>query len=140
MVSRLIRLAIILASAALGVGAAILLVDGFRVELGGFIVSVIVLTVAQALLAPVVAKLVGRHVPALEGGVGVISTLLALLVASLVPRGVSLASVSTWVLATLVIWVVTGIASAALAAWNRRREERAAAGPDARPPGLPEAT
>ena len=129
MVSRLIGLVIILASAALGVGAAALLVDGFRVQPGGFILSIVVLTVAQALLAPLVAKLVGRHVPALEGGVGVLSTLLALLVASLIPRGITLGSVSTWVLATLVIWVVTGIASAVLAAWNRRREERAAAGP-----------
>jgi len=123
MTRRLIGLAVILGSAALGIAAATLLVGGFRVEVGGFVLAVVVLAIAQAVLAPLVTRLVGRHVPALEGGVGVLSTLLALLVASWAPRGIVLESLSTWVLGTLVIWLVTGLASAGISAWRRRSED-----------------
>ena len=126
MVSRyLVSALVILGSAALGLGAAIALVDGLRVEsVLGFFLVVLVFTAVQAALLPIVTRLVGKHIPALEGGVGVISTLIALLIASLVRQGIVLESVSVWILGTLVIWLVTGLASAALSAWWRRHEEK----------------
>jgi hypothetical protein len=117
----LVRIGVTLASAAIGLGVAVLLVPGFKVRLGAFIFAVIALTIVQALLAPLVARLVGRHVPALEGGVGVISTLVSLLVVALVPGGVSANRLSTWLVAAVIVWLFTGVAGAFLSHLQKRR-------------------
>lgn len=117
----LVRIGVTLASAAIGLGVAVLVVPGFTVKLGAFVIAVVALTVVQALLGPLVARLVGRHVPALEGGVGIISTLVSLLVVSLVPGGVSANKVSTWLIAAVIVWLFTGVAGALLAYLQKRR-------------------
>lgn len=112
MVRFLIRLAISLGTAALGLLAAMLILPDFRVELGGFLVAVAVFTIAQAILGPFVFNVARQHASAVLGGVGLVSTFLALLVASLFPGGIVVTGVVTWVLATLIVWLIT-----ALGAW-----------------------
>ncbi|MDN6428469.1 MAG: phage holin family protein [Propionibacterium sp.] len=118
----LLRVLVTLASAAIGLGVAALLVDGFQVKIGAFIFAVITLTVVQALLAPLITRVVGTHAPALEGGVGILSTLAALLVVSLVPGGVTANRISTWLFAAIIVWFFTGASAALFAHLQRRRE------------------
>lgn len=108
----LLRIAVFLGSAALGLLAAHLLLEDFTLSLSGFLAAVILFALAQSLLAPLTESMARKHAPALLGGIGVISTFVALLVATLFAGGLSISGISTWILATLIVWLVT-----ALAAW-----------------------
>lgn len=121
MMTLLIRVGIFVASVAGGLLAAGLLVDGFALSVAGFVLTVVVFAVLQALLAPVSERLMKRFAPALLGGVGLISTFVALLIASLIPGGISISGLSAWVLGTLVVWLVTAIGAALLAVVLRNR-------------------
>ena len=122
----LVSVALTLASSLIGLLVAGLVVRGMGVQARGLILGTIVLTVAQALLVPVVTKLIGRHVPTLEGGIGVVSTFLALLVAWWAPGGITFDSLSAWVLGTIVVWVVVGVSAALIGVWRRRQDSATA--------------
>lgn len=109
MVRLLIRIGINLACAAIGLIVSALLLPDFHLQPGGFVMAVVVLTVAQSLLTPWVMKLVRRYATALLGGFGLISTLIALLLAGLVPGGITVTSFITWVLAALIVWVCVAL-------------------------------
>ncbi len=128
MVRLLLRTAVFLGSAALGLLAAALLVDGVRVTASGLVVTVVVFAVAQSLLAPLAVRATTRYAPALLGGVGVLSTFVALLLARLLTSGLRISGVAAWVLATLVVWVVTALATVVLPL-VLRRADRPADGP-----------
>lgn len=109
MVRFLINILISLATVAVGLLLCMWLLDGFSVSAGGFIVAVIVFTVAQAVLSPFIFNLARRYANAMLGGIGLVSTFVALLIASLFPGGIRLSGVTTWVLATLIVWIVTAL-------------------------------
>lgn len=117
MVRLLIRIAINLASAAIGLLLTAMLLSDFHIQAGGFIVAVGVFTLAQSLLTPWVFKVAKKHASALLGGIGIISTLLALLVASFFPGGISVSSFSTWVVAALIVWLCTALGGWLLVAY-----------------------
>lgn len=112
MVRILIRAAVFLATAALGLLAAALILPDFRLSASGFVVAVAVFALAQSVLAPFILNLARKYAPALLGGIGLVATFVALLIASFFPGGLSITGASTWVLATLIVWIVT-----ALGAW-----------------------
>lgn len=105
MIRMLIQFGINLASAAIGLLVASLMLEDFHLQLSGFLTAVAVLTVAQTVLAPFVFTMAKRYATAMLGGIGIISTLLALWLASLVPGGITVTSFTTWFLAALVVWV-----------------------------------
>jgi len=126
MVRLLIRAAIFVVTAALGLLVAMWLLPDVHLSTSGFITAVLVFAIAQSVLAPFIFKMAHRYAPAVLGGIGLVSTFVALLIASLFPGGLTIDGVVTWVLATLVVWVVT-----ALGAWllpliflKKRVEER----------------
>ncbi|MCD2441099.1 phage holin family protein [Agromyces sp. SYSU K20354] len=113
MVRFLIRAAIFLVTAALGLLVASWLLPDFNIEWGGFLVATLVFAIAQSVLSPFIFKMAHRYAPAVIGGIGLVSTFVALLIASLFPSGIQISGgVVTWVLATLIVWLVT-----ALGAW-----------------------
>ena len=112
MVRFLIRVAILLGSAALGLLVASWVVDGVEFTPTGFVVVVVVFTVAQAVLSPFIAKTAARYAPAFLGGIGLVSTFVALLIASFVGDALTITGGAvTWILATLVVWLVTALAT-----------------------------
>ncbi|MGC3994792.1 MAG: phage holin family protein [Propionicimonas sp.] len=113
----LILAAIFCGSSVAGLLLAGLVVPGVGVGVQGFIVAVVVFTLAQSLLTPLVTKLAAKFSPPLVGGVGLISTALALLVATSFSGGLVINGVGAWVLATLVVWVVTALGSWLLPLW-----------------------
>jgi hypothetical protein len=115
MVVFLIRTAIYLASAALGLWVASLLVDDVHLSVGGFLLALAVFLVAQWILSPLIIKLTRKYANAFIGGVGLVSTFLALLIASLVGDGLSITGgAGPWILATLIVWLVSAIATLVL--------------------------
>lgn len=111
MIRLLTRLAIFLGSAAIGLLAAALLVDGMAITPSGFVVTVIVFAVLQSLLAPAIAKVAHRHAKAFLGGVGVVSTFVSLLVAHVLTPGLTISGLGSWVAATVLVWAFTALAA-----------------------------
>ncbi|MFD6054435.1 phage holin family protein [Agromyces sp. NPDC060279] len=109
MVRFLIRLAISLVTAALGLLVASWVLPDFHLEWGGFFVAIIVFSVAQAILGPFVFNLARQYASAVLGGIGLVTTFLALLIASLFPGGIHIDGAVTWVLATLIVWIITAL-------------------------------
>ncbi|WP_315093114.1 phage holin family protein [uncultured Cellulomonas sp.] len=107
MVVFLIRALIFLASAALGLWIASLVVDGFTVGVSGFLVAVVVFAVLQSILTPWFLVMTRRYATALTGAVGLVSTVVALFVATLVGEGLTIRGLNAWVLGSLVVWIVT---------------------------------
>ncbi|MET4160123.1 phage holin family protein [Agromyces sp. PvR057] len=108
MVRNLLNLAIFLATAAIALLITSLLVPGFHVHPGGFIVAILVFAVVQALVEWLVRSLFHRAAPTIAGIAGLISTFLALWIASLF-GGVSFDGVGGWIIATVIVWVITAI-------------------------------
>lgn len=110
MIRFLIRAAIFLVSAAVGLLAAwAVLQPNVTLSASGFLLAVAVFAVAQSVLAPFVFKMARRHAPALLGGIGLVSTFIALLIASFFPGGLTISGPVAWVLATLIVWIVTAL-------------------------------
>jgi len=114
MVVFLIRTAIFLGSAALGIWVASLLVTDFTVSVTGFVVALVVFVVAQWILSPLILKLTHKYANAFIGGVGLVSTFVALLIATLIADGLTIDGVTAWVLGTLIVWLVTALATLVL--------------------------
>jgi len=111
----LIRAAIFVVSAALGLIVADLILDGFHIDWNdwwGFVLAVVIFAVIQSVLAPWVLKITRRHAPALLGGIGIIATLVALVVVVLIPgAGIGISEPLAWVLAPVIVWVITALAT-----------------------------
>lgn len=115
MITFLIRAAIFVVSAALGLIVADLILDGFHIDWSdwwGFVVAVLIFAVIQSVLAPWVFKVTRRHAPAMLGGIGIISTFVAIVVVVLIPgAGLGISTVLAWVLAPVIVWLVTALAT-----------------------------
>ena len=130
MVVFLIRALIFLASAALGLWIASMIVDGFTVTASGFVVVVVVFAVLQSILTPWFLVMSRKYANALTGGVGLISTVVALFVATLVGDALTISGTTAWVLGSLTVWIVTMLATLILPLIflrNRVQQRRTAA-------------
>lgn len=114
MVRLLLNALVFLGSAAIGLLVAAWLVPGVRVSVSGFVVAVAVFALAQAVLAPFIAKMASRYASAFLGGIGLVSTFVALLLASVLTHGLSIRGAGSWVAATVIVWLVTAIATLVL--------------------------
>jgi len=103
----IVRTAIVLLGNAVGLIVASLVLDGFSIDVTGFVVSLIIFTVAVALMTPFLASTMRRNQssPSAIGGVALISTFVALLITDILTDGVSISGIGTWIGATVVVWV-----------------------------------
>jgi len=97
---------------AVGLIVASLVFDDFSINITGFILSLIVFTVAVALLTPFLtnAMMRGRSNSAALGGVALISTFAALVITDLFSDGLDISGVETWIGATVVVWLASLLA------------------------------
>jgi hypothetical protein len=111
----LIRAAIWLVAAALGLIVADLILPGFALHWAdwwGILLAVVIFAVLQSVLAPWLLKLTRRHAAALLGGIGLLSTFVALLIAVLIPAaGIGIDGPVAWIIGTLIVWLVTALAT-----------------------------
>ncbi|MFD1825636.1 MULTISPECIES: phage holin family protein [Mumia] len=111
MIRLLLNVAIALGSSAVGILVATWVLDDMTVEPSGFVVAVLVFTLAQAILSPFITKVAARNAPVFLGGIGLVSTLVALIIANVFTDGLSISGATTWVLASLIVWLVTAVAA-----------------------------
>ncbi len=116
MIRFLIRTLIFLASAAIGLIVADLILEGFRIDWSnwwGFVLAIVIFAVLQSVLAPWLARVAQRNAPALLGGIGIVSSFVALVVVALIPKaGIEIGEPWwTWLLAPAIVWLVTALAT-----------------------------
>lgn len=124
----LIRAALSVVSAGLGLIVADLVLDGFRIvwpQWWGFVICILIFAVLQSVLAPVVTKLADRYAPVLLGGIGIVSTLIALVIVVLLPiGGLRIVDAAGWIFGAVIVWLVTAIGSVLLPAIFLRRKAK----------------
>ncbi|SFI40388.1 4 TMS phage holin, superfamily IV [Microbacterium saccharophilum] len=115
MIMFLLRALVFLVSAAIGLIAADLILDGFRIDWSdwwGFVLAIVIFAVLQSVLAPWLARVAQRNAPVLLGGIGILSTFVALVVVALIPgAGLTISGALAWVLAPVIVWIVTALAT-----------------------------
>lgn len=99
---------------AIGLLIASSFVEGFQVSASGFIVSILFFSIAYAILSPFVLKMALRYVPALSGGIALVTTFVVLFLTTLFTDAIRIESLTAWIVAPLVIWVATVLAGVVL--------------------------
>lgn len=102
-----IALAVVANAIALLIAAALL--DGVRIDASGFVLAVIVFSLASLIVTPVIAWIVVRRMRALLGVIALVTTFAALLVTELLSDGFEIEGALDWVLATVIVWLATMI-------------------------------
>jgi hypothetical protein len=102
-----VRTAIVLIGNAVGLIVASLVLDDFHINATGFIVSLVIFTIAVALMTPFLSSVMQRNrsTSAALGGVSLISTFVALVITELVSDGLDISGVGTWIAATVIVWL-----------------------------------
>ena len=91
--------------------AYLILRPDMQITVGGFVIVVVIFSVARFILAPLMMKLSMRYARMLVGGISLVVIFVSLLVTSLIAgSGLVITGVSTWILATLIVWVFGVIA------------------------------
>lgn len=113
MIRLLVRTAILLAANAVGLLVANAVLDKMDLNASGFIIALVIFTVAVALLTPFLASTLRRNqsTSAALGGVALIATLAALIITDLVSDGLSISGVGTWIAAAVIVWVASLLAA-----------------------------
>ncbi len=131
MITFLIRALVFLASAAVGLIAAdLILGDAFDItwsDWWGFVLAIVIFAILQSVLAPWIARVAKRNAPFLLGGIGIVSTFAALLIVWILPRaGLEINTLWAWLAAPVIIWIFTALATWLLPALflKKKVEER----------------
>jgi len=96
---------------AVGLLVAAALLSGFHINGVAFVIAVVIFTLVEVVADPLITKVALTSVPALRGGVALVTTLVGLFVTTLISSGISINGLSTWILATLIVWLFALIAT-----------------------------
>lgn len=105
MIRLLARTVLTLLANALGLFMASLILSGVTINNFSFVLAVVIFTLVQVVVDPLITKIALTNVPALRGGVAFVTTLVSLIVTSLISSGISIVGFDTWILATLIVWL-----------------------------------
>ena len=122
MTQTLLRAVVLLGSWAIGLLVAAWIVPGVSLSLSGFLVAVVVFSVAQAFLSLLILKLPHGYASLLLGGTGLALTIVALSLASLSTHGLTIRGIASWVATTVVVWLVTTVGAISLPELFARHE------------------
>ncbi len=113
MIRLLVRTGILLAANAVGLLVANAVLDKMDLNASGFIIALVIFTVAVALLTPFLASTLRRNqsASAALGGVALIATLAALIITDLVSDGLSISGFGTWLAAAVIVWAASLLAA-----------------------------
>jgi len=126
MVRTLIKVGLTIAGNAIGLLVAAALLDDVKLSGAAFILAVIIFTVAELVLEPLIEKMVTEHAERLRIFTSLVTTFLALVVTDLLSDGLSIEGAGTWLLATVIVWLGTLLAGIILLRLfvDERRDER----------------
>lgn len=111
MIRMLIRIGIHLLANAIGLIVAAWVLSGMTITGPAFVVAVVIFTAVEVVADPLLTRIAITSVPALRGGVALVTTFVGLLITSVVSSGLTINGVDTWVLATLIVWLAALVAA-----------------------------
>ncbi|MEQ6903461.1 hypothetical protein [Nocardioides sp. YIM 152588] len=114
MVRLIWRVIVFVASAAVGILVAAVVLPDMDLQPTGFLVVVGVYAVIQAVILPFITKMAAKNASAFLGGTALLATLIALIVASLINDSLEISGLATWIAATVIVWLVTAVATLVL--------------------------
>lgn len=114
MIRLLAQLVLNLLANAAGLFVASLLLSGFSIDGLSFVIAVAIFTVVEVIADPLITKIALTNVPALRGGVALITTFVGLFITTLISDGINIDGAKTWILASLIVWLFALIATLVL--------------------------
>ena len=111
MIRLVARMVLELLANAVGLLVAAWMLDGFSMTATAFVVVALIFSALKFVLDPLILKMSIQYMPALRGGIALVTTLVSLVITSLVNDGLQIDGIDTWVLATLIVWLFGLIAS-----------------------------
>ncbi|MGA9148709.1 MAG: phage holin family protein [Candidatus Nanopelagicales bacterium] len=106
----LISAAIRLLANAIGLLVAAAVLPDMTIDGVSFVIAVVIFTVIEVILDPLVTKMAVEKAPALRGGVALITTLIGLILTTLISSGLQINGFSTWLAATVIVWIAAVLA------------------------------
>lgn len=91
---------------ALGLVVAAVVLDDMGLGALGFVIAVLVFTVAMVLVEPLLRQVALKNAPAILGSSALIAVLISLVVTAIVTDSLTIRGALTWVLATIIVWLV----------------------------------
>lgn len=110
----LASLALHLIANAVGLLVAAILLTKFSINGLAFVVAVLVFSLTEVIAEPLLTKIALKSLPALRGGVALVTSLVGLIITSIFTDGIQVTGLATWFLAALIIWVFALLASVIL--------------------------
>jgi uncharacterized membrane protein YvlD (DUF360 family) len=111
MIRFLVRTGVLLLANAVGLLVANLVLEDMDVNASGFIIAVVIFTIALALMTPFLANVLRKGGSAALGGVALIATLVSLIITDLISDGFTINGFTTWVVAAVIVWAASLIAA-----------------------------
>jgi len=112
----LIRVGIHQLANAIGLIVATAVLSEMTITAPALVMAVLIFTVGEVVADPLMTKIAIRSVPALRGGVELVTTFVGLLITTWISSGLQITGAKTWVLATLIVWLAALVAALILPA------------------------
>jgi len=94
----------------IGLLVAAWVLDGMTIDAASFVIALLIFTVAEVVLEPLLRQVAMKSAQALMGSIALIITYVGLLVTDLFSDGLQITGLSTWVLATIIVWLAALLA------------------------------
>jgi len=106
MTRMLAKAVILLLANAAGLLVAMLLLNGFSIDVMGFVTALLLFTLASVIAEPILTKISQKNLPTLAGGVALVTTFFGLLLTSLLLKSMNTGGMVNLLQATLIVWLV----------------------------------
>jgi hypothetical protein len=118
----LLRTLALVGSWGIGLLVAGWIVPGVSLSVSGFIVAVVLFSVAPAPLPMLILKLPRESATLFLGGTALVLTLVALILASVFTHGLTIRGLASWLATTVLVWLMTTLVAILLPALFTRDE------------------
>ena len=105
MIRMLISIAMHLGANFVGLLIADLVLDDLSIQWEVYLFAVAFFTLVEVIAGPLVTKMALQSVPALRGGIALVTTLVGLIITDIIFDGFSIAGAWTWIVATVIVWL-----------------------------------
>lgn len=114
MVRTLLTGVLYLIANAAGLFLAMLILPGFKIDFTSFISTVALFSLIEVFISPLLTKISLKNMPALTGGVALVTTFVGLWATSYLLSGFEMGGVRNLLLATFIVWLGALIAGVVL--------------------------
>ncbi|MCT8160904.1 hypothetical protein [Pseudoruegeria sp. SHC-113] len=114
MVKMMISAAFTTLANAVGLLLAWLLLPNFSIDFVSFVIVVLLFTVITVVAGPLLTKMSLKNLPALQGGVALVTVFVGLVITNLILPGLTIGGIANLLAATLLVWLGSLIAAIVL--------------------------